>query len=179
MKILKHDGIFNLLVILVRIYDKLFRIRWEIMSKFYHKAFWKAKLKEIGEGTYIPRYVVIHTPEKISIGRNVAFGEFVHIWGGGGVLIGDSTLIAAHVVITSLTHDKTSMIYRESLIKDSINIGSNVWIGSGAIILPGVSIGNNAIVGAGAVVTKDVEPDSIVVGIPARPISKLQNMSIM
>ena len=52
-----------------------------------------------------------------------------------------------------------------------IRIGSNVWIGGGAIILPGVNIGDDAIVGAGAVVTKDVPKGATVVGNPARIIN--------
>ena len=47
-------------------------------------------------------------------------------------------------------------------------IGSNVWIGSGAIILPGVSIGDDAVIGAGSVVTRDVPPGATAVGNPAR-----------
>lgn len=51
-------------------------------------------------------------------------------------------------------------------------IGHDVWIGHGAIILPGVTIGTGAVVGAGAVVSKDVEPYTVVVGVPAKPIRK-------
>ncbi len=51
-----------------------------------------------------------------------------------------------------------------------VSIGSDVWIGGGAIVLPGVKIGDRAIVGAGAVVTKDVLADTTVVGNPARPL---------
>ena len=50
----------------------------------------------------------------------------------------------------------------------SIQIGNDVWIGAGAIILDGITIGDGAIVGAGAVVTKDIAPFSIVKGIPAK-----------
>ena len=49
-----------------------------------------------------------------------------------------------------------------------MTIGSNVWIGSGAIIIPGVSVGDDAIIGAGAVVTRDVPAGAIAVGNPAR-----------
>ena len=49
----------------------------------------------------------------------------------------------------------------------------NCWIGAGATILPGVTVGENAIVGAGAVVTKDVEPNTVVGGIPAKLIKRL------
>lgn len=54
--------------------------------------------------------------------------------------------------------------------EDRVDIGHDVWIGHGAIVLPGVTIGNGAIVGAGSVVTKDVASYTIVVGNPARPL---------
>lgn len=51
-------------------------------------------------------------------------------------------------------------------------IGNDVWIGNGAIVLRGVNVGDGAVIGAGAVVTRDVEPYTIVVGAPARPLKK-------
>jgi phosphonate metabolism protein (transferase hexapeptide repeat family) len=53
-----------------------------------------------------------------------------------------------------------------------VTIGHDVWIGHGATVLPGVEIGNGAVVGAGAVVTDDVEPYTIVVGVPAEPVRR-------
>lgn len=52
----------------------------------------------------------------------------------------------------------------------AVAVGNDVWIGHNAIIMPGVAIGNGAVIGAGAVVTKDVEPYSIVAGVPAKKI---------
>ena len=57
-----------------------------------------------------------------------------------------------------------------------IDIGDNVFIGYGAIVLPNVTISSNAIVGAGAVVTKDVAEGDIVAGIPARPIGRVEDL---
>ena len=53
----------------------------------------------------------------------------------------------------------------------AVTIGNDIWIGHNAIIMPGVTIGNGAVIGAGAVVTKDVEPYSVVVGVPAKKIN--------
>jgi phosphonate metabolism protein (transferase hexapeptide repeat family) len=61
--------------------------------------------------------------------------------------------------------DKT---FRESRITERVEIGHDVWIGHGAIILPGVKIGHGAVVAAGAVVTKDVAPYAVVGGVPAQ-----------
>ena len=58
--------------------------------------------------------------------------------------------------------------FRERRISQRVEIGHDVWIGHGAIILPGVKIGHGAVVAAGAVVSKDVAPHAVVAGVPAR-----------
>lgn len=55
-----------------------------------------------------------------------------------------------------------------------IHIGKNVWIGANATVLHGVTIGDGAVVAAGAVATKDVEPNTIVGGVPAKLIKRIQ-----
>lgn len=59
-----------------------------------------------------------------------------------------------------------------------IHIGKNVWIGANATVLAGVRIGDGAVVVAGAVVTKDVEPNTIVGGVPAKIIKKIENKDL-
>jgi acetyltransferase-like isoleucine patch superfamily enzyme len=112
--------------------------------------------------------VIIHFPEKVSIGDNLSIAEFTHIWGRGKVEIGNNVLIASHVIITSQTHDTFSPLMRLSQVDKPVVIKDNVWIGANAIILPGVCIGQGSIVGAGSVVTKDISPNSIVAGVPAK-----------
>ena len=146
------------------------------ISKFVRivrQASWKAKLAELGNDTVIYRMVVIHAAKKVSIGSRCAIAEFVHIWGGGGIIIGDDVIIASHAVITSQSHDKNATCYRESSFRSKVVIGNNVWIGAGAIILPGVALGSGSIIGAGAVVTRDVQAGTIVAGVPARIIENI------
>jgi acetyltransferase-like isoleucine patch superfamily enzyme len=88
------------------------------------------------------------------------------------VSIGDETAIAGGVQL--LTHDAGTWVFRreypEAARFGRIAIGSRVFIGANAIILPGVTIGDGSIVGAGAVVTKDVPPGVVVAGVPARQL---------
>lgn len=136
-------------------------------------AIWRAKKLCFGEGVVIRGYVVIKNPENVTIGHRVAINEFVHIWAGGGVVIGNDTMIASHCVITSQTHSIVGLLYRDTLECKPVLIGENVWIGAGSIILPGVKIGNNSVIGAGSVVNKDVPENTVVVGVPAAILRSL------
>jgi maltose O-acetyltransferase len=111
--------------------------------------------------------VVINGADRLSVGDNVSINAFVHIWAQGGVTIGESTLIASHAAITSLTHATDAPEFSKSLVSKPVVIGRNAWIGAHATILPGITIGDGAIVGAGAVVTRDVAPGDVVAGVPA------------
>lgn len=142
------------------------------LSAAVRYAWWKARLGHLGEATIIHPSVVIHGPDHVRIGSGCSIVEYVHMWGGGGITIGNDVLIASHAVITSLTHDPEAKLFRESNVRHPVVIGDNVWIGSGAIILPGVNVGAGSIIGAGAVVTRDVPAGAVVVGVPAREREK-------
>ncbi|MBI4843578.1 MAG: acyltransferase [Nitrospirae bacterium] len=109
----------------------------------------------------------------ISIGDNCSVNPFSILYGHGGLRIGNGVRIAAHVVIIPASHkyaDAGKFIYEQGESHLGIVIEDDVWIGAGARILDGVTIGRGAVVGSGAVVTKDVQPYSVVVGVPARAI---------
>lgn len=129
----------------------------------------KGQFAACGENVSIQLPVVINNADHLRVGARVSINAFVHIWALGGVTIGDDTLIASHVAITSLTHDPRTELFSASLTSRPIVIGRNVWIGTHAVILPGVTIGDGAIIGAGAVVTRDVAFRTVVVGVPAAP----------
>jgi acetyltransferase-like isoleucine patch superfamily enzyme len=109
----------------------------------------------------------------LHVGERVAINAFVHIWANCRVTIGDNSMIASHVQITTSTHDYRVRPYRDFRTDAPVSIGRNVWIGSGAIVLPGVTIGDNSVIGAGSVVTRDVPCDTVVAGVPARPVRSL------
>jgi len=86
------------------------------------------------------------------------------------IKIGNNVCINDGVKLLSGSHNINDPVWR--LVKKPIFIDDYVWIATNAIILPGVSIGKGAVIGAGAVVSKDVEPFTIMVGNPAKPLSK-------
>ncbi|MEO5950999.1 MAG: acyltransferase [Chloroflexia bacterium] len=104
----------------------------------------------------------------ITIGRKCVINQQCCLDGRGGLTIGDYVDISAGVWILTDSHDMSDPLFREILAP--VTIGNHVWIGSRALILPGVTIGEGAVVAAGAVVAGNVEPFTVVAGVPARPI---------
>jgi acetyltransferase-like isoleucine patch superfamily enzyme len=127
---------------------------------------------KIGRDTMILPFCVLKAFEGfIHIGRECSLNHYSIIYGHGGVTIGDYVRVAAHTVLVATQHvfERTDVpICHQGVEGRAITIEDDVWIGTNCTVLGGVTIGKGAIVAAGAVVTKDVEPYSIVGGVPAK-----------
>ena len=110
--------------------------------------------------------------KNIIVGKNVFINACCKFQDQGGIIIGDGVLIGYNVTLATLNHDERPQ-YRQNIYPKPIKIGNNVWIGSNATILQGVTIGDGAIIGANAVVTKNVLQNTIVAGVPAKLIRKI------
>jgi acetyltransferase-like isoleucine patch superfamily enzyme len=113
-----------------------------------------------------------------SIGKDVFIGEDLIISDeihDKNVIIGDRVSIASRVTLVTFSAPNLSKIrpYVKE-VNGKIKIGNDAWIGAGAIILPNVTIGEGAVIGAGAVVIEDVPPYTVVAGVPAKIIRKLE-----
>lgn len=110
----------------------------------------------------------------IEIGKNTSIGYNNFIFASNKITIGDNCMIAPFVYIVDSNHgtDRGTPMNQQANVTAPIKIGSDVWIGSHCTILKGITIGDGSIVAAGSVVTKDVEPYSIVGGVPAKKIGE-------
>ncbi|GAB3490415.1 sugar O-acetyltransferase [Spirosoma knui] len=108
----------------------------------------------------------------ISLGKNIFINHNCSLLDIGGITIEDDVQIGPSVNLTSENHP-LDPANRKTVLPRAIVIRRNAWIGAGATILPGVTVGENAIVAAGAVVSRDVPPNTVVAGVPAKVVKTL------
>lgn len=89
------------------------------------------------------------------------------------VTIGDHVLFGPAVQIYTATHPMNAELRRRQEYAKPITIGSDVWVGGGAIICPGVTIGSRSVIGAGSVVTRDIPEGVFAAGNPCRVIREI------
>ena len=135
--------------------------------------FYVKTLQECGSNLQVMPGFIVKFPERLFIGNNVTINRNVFITARDNVYIGDNVLIGQNTIINSGNHgflDPNIPINMQGQSSEKIIIENDVWIGANCSVLKGVKIGNGAVVGAGSVVTKDIEPYTIVGGIPAKKI---------
>ncbi|MGC4118086.1 MAG: sugar O-acetyltransferase [Myxococcales bacterium] len=121
----------------------------------------------------------IQPPFFCDYGSNIELGERVFFNFNCVVLdvcrvrIGSHCLFGPAVQIYTPMHPLDPVLRRQHEYGKPVEIGSDVWVGGGAIILPGVRIGSRAVIGAGSVVTRDVPEEVFAAGNPCRVIRPL------
>ena len=112
---------------------------------------------------------------RIEIGENCSIGPYSIIYGHGGVTIGNNVLIAGATMIIPNNHnfkDTSVPIAFQGNESLGIVIEDDVWIGHACSILDGIKIGQGSVIAAGSVVNENVEPYSIMGGVPAKLLMK-------
>jgi acetyltransferase-like isoleucine patch superfamily enzyme len=135
----------------------------------------------IGDGSHVNEYVIFRTPiTKLVIGKNTHIGPFSVIFTATyGINIGNYVMIAPNCVLVEGAHvtDNLSlpMLLAGDFSKGPIIIEDDVWIGANCTILHNVRIGKGAVIGANSLVNKNVEPYTIVGGVPIKQIGSRLN----
>jgi maltose O-acetyltransferase len=135
---------------------------------FLYRHLWGMK---IASGVRVEGGCTIWGPKRLTIGPGTVINRNVILDGRFPLTIGNHVSISLRSTILTLEHDLLDQ-HTFRAVGAPVHIGDRVFIGTGAIVLPGVTIGEGAAVAAGAVVTKDVQPFTIVGGVPARTIGE-------
>lgn len=124
----------------------------------------------VGENVCIQQPITIARGSLVSIGADTYINSNLTLVDDYKITIGEGCLIAPNVVISTTGHPVDPVLRKKGMYSFPVNIGNNVWIGMGAMILPGVTIGDNSIIGAGSVVSRDIPANVIAFGAPCRVI---------
>lgn len=172
---------------------------WRLRTSLYYRPQFAA----LGGGSVIRRPILIRNPAGISVGARVSirdgarlevidrdglpggrlvigddvnFEQDVHIAACDTVVIEDLVCFAARVSVVDTHHPEDTEGNRAAAVsreRSSVHIGRRVFLGVGVVVLPNVTIGENSIIGANSVVTRDIPPNSVAVGAPARVVRTL------
>ncbi|KKN50694.1 hypothetical protein LCGC14_0630030 [marine sediment metagenome] len=144
------------------------------ISKKLRYNFARSLFKKCGKYVNIENRCWFGTGEQIEIGDFSGIGSRCQIY--GPVKMGKYIMMGPEVIILTQNHkfsDISVPMVKQGYQKiKQVIIEDDVWIGARSVILPGVKIGTGSIIGVGSVVTKNIEPYSIVAGVPAKLIKK-------
>lgn len=146
------------------------RAEYAFLDGSLHPLFAELLGRKLDSTSQILPPVYIDFGHQVEVGKNVFINHNCTMMSAGGIVIEDNVMIGPQVTLTTTNHDFTDHF---TLLCKPIHIGRNVWIGARALILPGVTIGENSVIAGGAVVTRDVEPNVVVGGAPARVLKHL------
>lgn len=123
---------------------------------------------QIGENCYIePPFHANWGGHHVHFGKNVYANFNLTLVDDTHIFVGDYTMFGPNVTVATAGHPVLPQLRRRGLQYNMpVHIGTNCWIGAGAVLLPGITIGDNVVVGAGSVVTKDLPDNVVAVGNP-------------
>ena len=156
-----------------RAYLHLFRI----LHYYNYSHVQPKRALTLGEGSSMAPNTSLRNGSRIRIGRHCHIGERCYLWAGndqGQIILGDYVSLAPEVFITASDYQfQLGIPFRQQPKRErDVLLGNDVWLGTRVVVTAGVTIGDGCIVGAGAVVTKDLPPNTIAAGVPARVIAQ-------
>lgn len=173
--------------------NKIFAIPYKLWNKYLFRGGWSRYMihnvayipshhlrrciykwigVQMGKGNVIYYGTEIRQPLNIKIGDCNSLGDNLILDGRRGIEIGNNVNISSNVSIWTLQHDYRDPAFKCKPEGGKVTIYDRVWIGCNVIVLPGVTIGEGAVCCAGCIVTKDVDPYSVVAGIPAKKVNE-------
>ncbi len=148
----------------------------KVLNYYSHTHVAELKKATLGKNVRMSPMASFANAQNLYIGDRARIGANVSLWAGpdrGRIVLGADTMIGPNVMITAANYrfNDGSPVTSQAMDEADVILGTDVWIGAGATILPGAKIGNSVIIGAGAVVRGEVPENAILAGNPAKIIS--------
>ncbi len=154
--------------------SKLFTFFWDIVrinTQKIRSNYWSIIFPNKPKNLRVLGKIYVERPYNVYLGKSVSLNHGCYLNARCNIYIGDACHLSPFVMINAGQLDLNNS---ERLhISKEVKIGNRVWIATNAIINPGVTIGDDCVIGAGAVVTRNLPPNTLCVGVPAKPIKKL------
>jgi len=152
----------------------------QLSGNYLRTLIWRSAGLAVGERARIlgPLHITGHARwrEQVTLGKGTLLTGPVHLDLGARIDIGDAVYLGHDVTLLTVSHEFGGTEQRCGRAKAlPIHIGDGAWLASRVTVLPGVSIGHGAVVAAGAVVTRDVPPNTLVAGVPARIVRSFES----
>lgn len=153
---------------------RFLRLKYIGRATWLRNLYWANMMASFGKDSSIGGQILVKNPENIFLGKNVKIDHASVLNARSRITIGDNVRISVGVYINTggLQYLKTGD-GRQGHIQGAVLLEEGVWLASGSIINAGVTIGKNSVVASGAVVTKDVPPNVLVAGVPAKIIREI------
>lgn len=140
----------------------------KVRSHHFRRALLRSYGAKIDSSAAIYHGVQVRRAEALQIGANTSIGEDAILDARGGLVIGQRVNFSSQVHVWTVQHDWRAAAF--DYVKRGVTIDDYVWVGPRVTILPGCHIGEGAVIAANAVVSGDVEPYTLVGGVPAKKI---------
>ena len=146
-------------------------VRWLEFHYLTH-ASQLSQLQAVGKGTWIEPTAKITFPQNITIGENCHINHLgcLQADADSKIRIGDHLLMGPGTMLFTSNYSiaEGAPMREQPVRQKDIVIGNDVWLGSNVVVTAGIRIGDGAVIGAGSVVTKDIPPNAIAAGVPAK-----------
>ena len=126
----------------------------------------------LGAGCHVYASARIWAPWNLECGSWTCIADDAEVYNPVTVLLGEGVVVSQGAFLCAASHDYSDPEF--PLIHGAIIVGNRAWVAARAIVLMGVTIGEGSVIGAGSVVTKDVPPNAVCAGNPARVVKKIE-----
>lgn len=152
---------------------RFLRNKWNGFLVRYRTYYYGLVFESFGYKSRVLGAIKVLKPQRIHIDENTSINPGCFLNGKHNIIVGSHVHLSPRVMIHTGGLDYNKDMVTRPHVSAPVTIEDGAWIGAGAVVNPGVTVGAGSVIGSGAVVTKDIQVNSVVVGVPAKVIKNI------